>query len=207
MNMELVLARKDKPITTSRIVAEVFEKAHKNVLRDIENLDCSENFRVNNFSISSYKDSSGKANKIYLITKNGFIFLVMGYTGKEASEIKEALIKEFDKLEDDNFIINIPNLVSSKAYDGFIYVIKAKGTDLYKIGCSNDINKRIATLETIIPFDLELIYSYRLDSKLKFKLESELHTLLQDKRHKGEWFKLNDNDIEKIISYCNSYIG
>ncbi len=41
--------------TTSRKVAEVFGKEHKNVLRDIENIGCSENFRKLNFELSEYK--------------------------------------------------------------------------------------------------------------------------------------------------------
>ncbi len=38
--------------TTNRKVAEVFGKEHKNVLRDIENIGCSENFRTLNFEVS-----------------------------------------------------------------------------------------------------------------------------------------------------------
>lgn len=60
-------------------VAEAFEKEHYNVIRDIEALDCSQKFTDLNFEGSSYKDSSGERNKMYLLTKDGFTFLVFVY--------------------------------------------------------------------------------------------------------------------------------
>jgi Rha family phage regulatory protein len=85
--------------TTSRQVAEVFGKEHRNVLRDIENLECSAEFTKLNFELSSYKDGSGKANKEYVITKDGFTILAMGYTGEKAMKFKEAYINEFNEME------------------------------------------------------------------------------------------------------------
>lgn len=86
-------------ITTSRKVAEVFGKEHYNVLRDIESLSCSTNFAALNFEVSCYKDKSGKNNKEYIITKDGFVMLVMGYTGERAMRFKEAYIAEFNAMD------------------------------------------------------------------------------------------------------------
>lgn len=83
----------------SRTVAEVFGKQHKNVLRDIENLDCSPEFTALNFEPSKYKDKSGKKNPCYNMTKDGFVFLVMGFTGKKAAEFKEKYIAAFNAME------------------------------------------------------------------------------------------------------------
>ena len=60
MNEQIVIIHKDKAVTTSRKIAETFGKNHKEVLRDIENLDCSRDFTQRNFALSSYKDKSGK---------------------------------------------------------------------------------------------------------------------------------------------------
>ncbi|MDR3599369.1 MAG: Rha family transcriptional regulator [Desulfosporosinus sp.] len=87
------------PIVSSRKIAIVFEKEHYNVLRDIEELECSPNFTALNFEVSKYKDSSGKWNKEYLITKDGFVFLVMGYRGKKAAAFKESYINRFNEME------------------------------------------------------------------------------------------------------------
>ena len=97
-------------ITTSLIVAQVFGKEHKNVLRDIENLSCSESFRVANFGETPYvHPQNGQTYKMYTMTKDGFSFLVMGYTGEKAGEFKERFINEFNRreamLKSDDYIL------------------------------------------------------------------------------------------------------
>lgn len=79
-----------KDVTTSLIVAQVFGKEHKNVLRDIENLSCSDTFRRLNFEHTPYvHPQNGQTYKMYEMTKDGFSFLVMGYTGERAGQFKE----------------------------------------------------------------------------------------------------------------------
>ena len=68
-------------------------------MRDIEKLDCSAEFTERNFALSYYKDSSGKSNKMYYITRDGFTILVMGYTGEKAMRFKEAYIRQFNAME------------------------------------------------------------------------------------------------------------
>lgn len=86
-------------LITSLDIAETFEKRHADVLRDIERLQCSEEFTQRNFALTSYKDASGKSNKEYLITRDGFTILVMVYTGEKAMRFKEAYIKQFNAME------------------------------------------------------------------------------------------------------------
>lgn len=97
MNELKIFERKGQPITTSRNISEVFSKEHKNVLRDIESLDCSIEFSQLNFELSKYK-SRGKSYPEYLITKDGFTFLVMGYKGKKAAKFKEGYINQFNQM-------------------------------------------------------------------------------------------------------------
>ncbi|EDX5007318.1 Rha family transcriptional regulator, partial [Salmonella enterica subsp. houtenae] len=54
-----------------------------------------------NFQPSEYTDSTGRKLPMYQITKNGFVFLVMGFTGKKAAAFKEAYIAEFDRMENE----------------------------------------------------------------------------------------------------------
>lgn len=86
------------PLTTSLIVAEKFGKNHKNVLRSIQNLGCSEQFSRLNFAPSDYVDSRGKEQPMYAMTHDGFSLLVMGFTGKEAMQWKEKFLSEFNRL-------------------------------------------------------------------------------------------------------------
>lgn len=97
--MELVNNNNGKPTTTSLIVADIFGKEHKNVIRDIENLSCSENFNRLNFELIYYKDKMNREQKAYQMTKDGFSFLVMGYTGDKAGKFKEDFINAFNQME------------------------------------------------------------------------------------------------------------
>jgi Rha family phage regulatory protein len=85
--------------TTSLNVAKYFGKQHFHVVRDIEELDVPEAFSTSNFGASDYVDSRGKVQRMYKMTKNGFMILVMGYTGPKAMQIKLAYIEAFDFME------------------------------------------------------------------------------------------------------------
>lgn len=83
----------------SLYVAKFFGKRHDHVIRDIQNLDCSDEFRLTNFGEMSYKDSYGRKQKCYTMTRDGFVYLVMGYRGKKAAKFKELYIKRFNEME------------------------------------------------------------------------------------------------------------
>ncbi len=91
--------RQDRAMVDSRYVAEAFEKAHKNVLQDIRELDCSEDFSRLNFQPSNYIDERGKKQPCVAMTRDGFTFLAMGYRGKKAAQFKEAYIRRFNEME------------------------------------------------------------------------------------------------------------
>lgn len=82
----------------SLTVADVFNKDHRNVIRDIRNLDCSDEFRLLNFEQSTYTNAQGHNQPCYNMTRDGFVFLVMGYRGKKAASFKEAYIKRFNEM-------------------------------------------------------------------------------------------------------------
>lgn len=95
--------RESQVVTTSLRVAEIFSKQHKHVLEAIRNLDCSDGFRGSNFRLT-LKDkelhgSVARQDPFYFITRDGFIFLVMGFTGKTAAKYKEAYIYAFNEME------------------------------------------------------------------------------------------------------------
>lgn len=101
--------KNDTARVDSRYVAECFEKEHKNVIRDIRELDCSEEFRLLNFEPSYYKNQQGKKQPCYCMTRDGFVFLVMGYRGKKAAHFKEMYIRRFNEMEE-----HIRSLVSAR---------------------------------------------------------------------------------------------
>lgn len=89
----------DTARANSLIVAQMFERRHDNVLRDIKTLDCSDEFRRLNFEESSYINEQGKKQPCVNMTRDGFTFLVMGYRGKKAARFKEAYIRRFNEME------------------------------------------------------------------------------------------------------------
>ena len=100
--LSLVAVENEHAVTTSLRVAEVFGKQHKHVLEAIKSLDCSEEFREPNFRLSKFGYQNGNIKKqlpMYYITRDGFMFLVMGFTGKTAAKWKEAYIKAFNEME------------------------------------------------------------------------------------------------------------
>lgn len=93
---EIISLQQGQPVTTSLKVAEVFGKQHKDVLRKIATLDCSKDFNERNFALVTYQDGKGEARPVYEMTKDGFIFVVMGFTGARAAATKEAYINAFN---------------------------------------------------------------------------------------------------------------
>lgn len=86
-------------ITTSLAVSHHFGKKHKNVLQAIENLDCSHQFNQLNFQPVEYTAGNGEQRPAYEITRDGFMFLCMGFTGASAAKWKEKYILAFNAME------------------------------------------------------------------------------------------------------------
>lgn len=89
---------------TSLEVAKIFEKQHKDVLRAIQRLETSRDFRERNFAPSTYFVPSGRSNfmkeyEMYYLTRDGFTMVAMGFTGAKATQFKEAYIEAFNKME------------------------------------------------------------------------------------------------------------
>ncbi|HAS8485791.1 TPA: Rha family transcriptional regulator [Vibrio vulnificus] len=92
-----------KPMTTSLKVAEYFGKRHVNVVRAIKNIDLDEDLHALNFErmqITTKTNNGGSRNdSVYYMNKEGFLFLVLGFTGKVAARFKSAFIREFHRME------------------------------------------------------------------------------------------------------------
>lgn len=88
----------------SRMVAEVFGKRHDHLLRDISNIEqemgnVAPQFWVANFKKTTY-NNRGKKYPEYLLTKDGFAYVVMGFTGSKAAKFKVDYITRFNQMQD-----------------------------------------------------------------------------------------------------------
>lgn len=100
---ELVIMHDRKAVTTSVLVAEVFNKQHKDVLEAIRGLISSaENSALlgSYFLASDYKASNGKTNPMYYMNRDGFTLLAVGFTGKKALQFKISYINAFNSMEE-----------------------------------------------------------------------------------------------------------
>lgn len=134
-DLDLVWDVEGSNITTSKVVADVFGKAHRDVTRIIRKLDCSQEFRERNFTHSYYTSPQNKKLKCYTITRDGFSILAMGFTGKKAMKWKEAYINAFNHMETgitqtNSFMENINQNI--KIYNDHKTLASICGTELQK---------------------------------------------------------------------------
>ena len=112
-------------VTTSVKIAEVFGKEHKSVIRAINNiigdLRNLEDGGQHNFAPSSYINLQRKEQKQYIVTRDGFTLLAMGFTGKKALEFKIKYIAAFNAMEAKlKELANVPAPVDMKAIGGLV---------------------------------------------------------------------------------------
>lgn len=94
----LVKVENNQIVTDSRSVAEHFGKQHKNVLQTIENL-AAENPATKFLFQKTTFENRGKQYPMYLMNRDGFSLLVMGFTGTKALEWKLKYIEAFNAME------------------------------------------------------------------------------------------------------------
>lgn len=158
--VELVTVNNGQPITTSLAVAEKFGKSHSFVLRALRNIDCSEEFNQCSYASVEYTDKKGESRPMVTMTKNGFVFLVMGFTGKKAARFKEDYINEFDRMattlnanalstirEVEQLTLRIEDITKNLSAAGSFLSIGGKQTKPALVSVLND---RLAKLQPLL---------------------------------------------------------
>lgn len=106
--------RNGKVVVSSRDIARVFEKEHRDVLKSIRNLNITDDFRLRNFAQSTYLNEQSHEMPEYLLSRDGFTIIAMGYTGEKAMRFKEAYISAFNEMEHRlQTLPSIPDLVNN----------------------------------------------------------------------------------------------
>lgn len=90
------------PMVSSKHISDAFEKTHRHVLRDIAGLlkEVSIDFGESNFGLSEYTSLQNKKLPCYMMTRDGFALLAMGFTGKKALAWKVKYIQAFNAMEE-----------------------------------------------------------------------------------------------------------
>lgn len=130
-----------------------------------------------------YKDLNPKSINerihLYMINEDNYIdSLINGLKAKKRKEFFTMVKEEFN----------------------YIYILFNHDTKLYKIGFSKETEHREATLQSKEP-NIKLLHKW-IASK---KIETQLHKIFKDKRVRGEWFNLEESDINEIIDFMKPY--
>ena len=86
----------NRPTTTSKKVSEVFGQLHQSVMAKIEMLDFSSEFFRLNFNEIQYVGEDWQLETAYEMTRDGFGFICIDFTGKQAAEFSLAFMESFD---------------------------------------------------------------------------------------------------------------
>lgn len=180
-----------KLLVSSREVAKNFEKDHKHVIEKIENLMVENSAVRNMFIESEYMSDRGRKYKEYLMTRDGFSLLVMGFTGTKALTWKLKYIEAFNLMEDRIKQDAIPKTYAQALLEAGRLALEnekltedniKKGKIIKLITDDNitfeEFDKRIRTLICLIARDKKLahgvvwntIYSY-VNTKIKINLK------------------------------------
>ena len=113
---DLVKSVNGEVVVSSKQIADYFGKIHRDVMKVIKTLNCSDEFRVRNFSQSSYTSSQNKVLNCFNMTKDGFTMVAMGFGGEKAMEFKEAYINAFNQME--KGLLNIDTRMNKLTIEG-----------------------------------------------------------------------------------------
>ena len=166
--MDLVTIQGNQVLTSSTVVALAFDKKHYNVVRDIEvlianmtalKIEGSSETEKNQYELtqrkialsvegffieSKYKDASGKQNKCYLMTRDGFSLLVMGFTGQKALEWKLKYIEAFNYMEESIMKVKELDITNSEEWR------MLKGSAKSIVHIDNKLKDKMKEIEKIL---------------------------------------------------------
>lgn len=100
--MKNIITINSIPMTTSMKVAEVFGKAHKNVLQSIETIQGTVKTLGRsplNFQPANYLDKQGKERPMFIMDRDAFSVLAFGFNGEKAMGFRIDFIKAFNEME------------------------------------------------------------------------------------------------------------
>lgn len=212
--MKLVFIENNRPITDSLIVAEKFGKEHKNVLRDIEELECSDEFSRLNFEQSTYTNERGRVYTKINMTQDGFSFLAFGYTGKEAAGFKETYINEFNRMRD--YIVN--NVVSIDERTVRMNLLKTAFDHEERIdSVERKIDEVVRKVDEQITLDsgeqrkiqkamTRKIYGMESDIKIRSEYFRQLHREIHDRWAVPSYKDVRRYEFDGLLKYIEAWV-
>ncbi len=115
-------------------------------------------------------------------------------TAKKTIKARKDLMKAYHT--------NLPKLLThiGESKKTHLYVIKCN--EFYKIGVSTELPDRLSNIKVHNPYDVSIVFAYEVPQGFAYEVESLFHSLFAAKKHRGEWFLLNDVDLNTIKELC-----
>lgn len=175
---ELVKIENNQIVTDSRSVAEHFEKEHRTVLRSIHEILAAQNCAARFFFGTTY-ENRGKQYPMYLMNRDGFSLLVMGFTGKAALEWKLKYIDSFNEMEKQ--LANKNTLAIPKDYPSALRALADEYEAKQKLLTENKVMKPKAEYFDCL-VDRNLLTNFRTTAKeFHMKQKQFINWLLESK--------------------------
>ncbi|MBC1521433.1 Rha family transcriptional regulator [Listeria aquatica] len=179
---DLVFVENNRVLTDSLTIAEKFNKAHKEVLRDIDAQLLKINeanegvWGLSNFAQTQYKHPQNKQfYRKYLLTEEAFVVVAMSYVTKEAMKMKIQFIQAFNELK---------QIVSKSALP------------------QNQLESRIDSLESKL--ENQMTIDYGKQRKLQRAIGARVYRITEDKKQRSKYFRELYREIRDRFA-CTSY--
>ena len=172
----------DQVITTSLLVAETFEKEHRNVLKSIRKLMSATNVAVAQmFDETTYVNEQGKEQPMFFMNRDGFTLLAMGFSGEKALKFKVDYINAFNKMEAE---LKSQQTKQLSAAESLLQSVQLLGAHEKEIKALKEQNENILKLNEVLTGQM-------------FDVSAEIDNINS---------KLN-NEIDRytVIGYCSAH--
>lgn len=211
---QLVIMHDQQAVTTSLQVAEDFGKRHDHVLRDIDEIKGATQNWGDLFHETTYVHQQNKQKyRMYLMNRDGFTLLAMGFTGKEAIQFKLKYIEAFNKMEQ---IVHQPKVLSEKEQlrasmrlsletSEEVEVLKIEVHELKEkvenqITIDHGEQRRLQKAVAIKVYELESIAEFRP------KLFCEIYREIKDRFGVASYKDVKRKDLQLAIRYVEAWI-
>lgn len=199
---ELVEIMNNEVVTTSKQVAEVFEKEHKKILRDIRNLVKKDEAKIGHmFLEDETTDSYGRPQKQFIMNRDGFTLLAMGFTGQKALEFKMKYIEAFNQMEEELKNGELNRFAKLPFNEQMLMVMNSQQEQMKQIESDvSSVSSRIRTLEDNTRIDSDQSASIQKAVRHKvYEIISVRNWCKKDKEITGKLFSNINGDINQAF--------
>jgi Rha family phage regulatory protein len=216
---ELVFIENNQVVTDSLTIAEVFDKEHRNVVRDIENqivklIEAGERrFSLLNFERSNYVNDRGREYEKFLLTEDAFAIVAMAYTTPEAMKMKVKFVQEFKRMRE---TLNGVRPLSER--EQLVASLKLSLETAEEI---TEVKGEVKEIRNMVEQQITLdhgeqrrvqkavghkIYELEHDPDLRPALFSEIYREIKDRFGVGSYKDIKRKDLQSAIRYIEAWV-